>query len=133
MKRVGARISTARGSSHAESGVELSAPSPVPTGPQLPAANIDATVRTQRPAFGMFDLRRNDAAGCPAVGQRPLDRDGVLPATSLAWTSSRDGALGTGATFSRALSPGVHVVTLTVTDLDGNTGTDAVSLTITEP
>lgn len=59
--------------------------------------------------------------------------DGALPATSLVWTSSRDGVLGTGASFSRALSPGVHVVTLTATDLDGNTGVDTVTLMITEP
>jgi hypothetical protein len=42
-------------------------------------------------------------------------QDGNLNA-SLVWTSSRDGQIGTGASFSRTLSVGSHVVTASVTD-----------------
>ena len=40
-------------------------------------------------------------------------------------------SIGTGVMFNRSLSAGTNVVTLTVTDSDGNTGTDTVTLTIT--
>lgn len=43
--------------------------------------------------------------------------DGNLSGASLVWSSSRDGQIGTGATFSSSsLSTGEHVITLTATD-----------------
>jgi PKD repeat protein len=42
--------------------------------------------------------------------------DGVLSGPSLVWTSSRDGALGTGASLQKTLTQGVHTLTLTATD-----------------
>ena len=56
--------------------------------------------------------------------------DGDLTA-SLAWTSSLDGPIGTGGSFSRSdLSVGVHHVMATVTDTGGQTATDAATITV---
>src|SRR3970040_808393 len=56
--------------------------------------------------------------------------DGDLTA-SLAWTSSLDGPIGTGGSFSRSdLSVGVHTVMATVTDTGGETATDAAKITV---
>jgi predicted CXXCH cytochrome family protein len=58
--------------------------------------------------------------------------DGDLSA-SLAWTSSLDGAIGTGATFSKStLSIGVHTITASATDSGGLTGTATITVTITD-
>lgn len=57
--------------------------------------------------------------------------DGSLTGTSLVWTSSLDGAIGTGTSFSKSdLSIGVHTITLTATDSDGASGMASVQLTI---
>jgi hypothetical protein len=51
--------------------------------------------------------------------------------TALRWRSDRDGAIGTGAAFSRAsLSFGRHVITATATDRHGLAGTASVVLVI---
>ncbi|HEY0943766.1 MAG TPA: Ig-like domain-containing protein, partial [Opitutaceae bacterium] len=56
--------------------------------------------------------------------------DGNLGA-SLAWSSDRDGSLGTGASITRStLSAGAHVVTASATDSGGLTGSDTVDVTI---
>lgn len=50
--------------------------------------------------------------------------DGTLTGASLAWSSSLDGALGTGTSITTsALSVGTHTITLTATDSNSNTGT----------
>ena len=49
----------------------------------------------------------------------------------LAWASSVDGALGTGATKTVTLSPGVHTITASVADSGGALGTATASVTIT--
>lgn len=55
--------------------------------------------------------------------------DGVLLNGSLVWTSSRQGQIGTGNSFSLSnLQSGMHIITLTVTDLDGSTGTASVTI-----
>jgi len=47
------------------------------------------------------------------------------------WTSSLDGQIGTGTSFTRGdLSVGDHNIVLTATDSDGAIGTDAVAITI---
>ncbi len=58
--------------------------------------------------------------------------DGALTGSSLAWSSSRDGALGTGTSVSPALTQGVHVVTLTATDSMGATGTASVTVSVNQ-
>jgi leucyl aminopeptidase len=56
--------------------------------------------------------------------------DGAI-SDRLAWTSSVDGALGTGATRSVTLSPGVHTITAAVQDSAGATGSAMASVTVT--
>jgi hypothetical protein len=57
-------------------------------------------------------------------------RDGDRSA-GIEWTSSVDGLLGTGAMLpSLELSPGVHVITATATDVDGLVGADAVTVVV---
>jgi len=56
--------------------------------------------------------------------------DGDLTA-SLAWSSDVDGPLGTGGTFATsALSVGTHVITASITDSGGQTGTASITITI---
>jgi hypothetical protein len=56
--------------------------------------------------------------------------DGNLSA-ELAWVSTIDGPLGTGGSFSRALSAGSHVITASVTDREGLYGFASVTVTVT--
>jgi hypothetical protein len=56
--------------------------------------------------------------------------DGTLTGAALVWTSSLSGPIGTGEMFNAPLTAGLHTVTLTVTDSDGNTGSDAITLDI---
>jgi hypothetical protein len=55
--------------------------------------------------------------------------DGDLSA-NLVWVSSIDGTIGTGGSFATELSDGTHVITATVTDADGNTTEQSISITI---
>jgi protocatechuate 3,4-dioxygenase beta subunit len=54
--------------------------------------------------------------------------DGTLPDSAYRWTSNKDGDLGTGASNLVILSPGPHVITLTVTDSDGNSAVKTIRL-----
>ena len=57
--------------------------------------------------------------------------DGVLSGSSLTWTSSVDGQIGTGNAFGRNdLSVGEHTITLTASDAAGRTGQSSISITI---
>jgi subtilisin len=56
--------------------------------------------------------------------------DGPLT-SEIAWSSSRDGALGTGGSLSLStLSVGTHAITASVSDSGGLTGSDLVSITV---
>ena len=56
---------------------------------------------------------------------------------SLAWTSSIDGPIGAGGSFSKALTDGNHTITASVTDSGGQTGSASISIMVgdqpTEP
>ena len=68
------------------------------------------------------------------AGSAADPEDGALTGASLVWTSSRDGAIGTGTSFAKNnLSVGTHTITLTATDSQGATGTATVSITVTAP
>jgi len=68
----------------------------------------------------------------PLSGHLNDAEDGFGGETPLDWSSSRDGALGSGTIFSVAtLSEGTHVITATGRDSAGNTGSDSVTITVT--
>jgi hypothetical protein len=57
--------------------------------------------------------------------------DGALSGASITWSSSKDGSLGTGSTLTTdALSIGLHQITVTATDSDGEITENEVTLTI---
>lgn len=72
-------------------------------------------------------------AGTPVTlqGEGVDLEDGSLGDGALSWSSSRDGALGTGQLLEAPLSLGSHVITLTATDSDGQIATATVALTVT--
>jgi hypothetical protein len=51
-------------------------------------------------------------------------------AASLAWTSDRDGSIGTGASFGRTLSNGNHVITASLVDSGGNSKAASVAIAV---
>ena len=61
------------------------------------------------------------------VGTASSDSDGTI--TSYVWTEGAT-ALGSGATLSTSLAIGTHVVTLRVTDDDGNEATDTTTILV---
>jgi hypothetical protein len=59
--------------------------------------------------------------------------DGTLPELSLAWSSDRAGALGSGVSLPvDALEPGWHTITLTVVDSSGQRATSTQRVFIGE-
>jgi subtilisin family serine protease len=51
-------------------------------------------------------------------------------AASLVWTSSRDGQIGTGGSFTRTLSNGNHVITASLADSGGNIRSASTSISV---
>jgi len=84
------------------------------------------TVSIQAPTTGSTSTTADHVA---FEGSASDFDDGNLTG-SIRWTSSRDGALGTGGSFARPLSKGTHVVTASVTDSDGLTRTATVTITV---
>jgi hypothetical protein len=67
----------------------------------------------------------------PFAGAATDSIDGPLSGPALVWTSSRDGIIGTGTSFSRSdLTAGSAVITLTATDSQGRSATASISITI---
>jgi hypothetical protein len=72
-----------------------------------------------------------DAITFSGSGSDP--EDGSLPGSSLRWTSSRDGFLGTGTSLVRSdLSVGSHTIELSVEDAQGAPGSTSVRITVQE-
>ncbi len=62
-------------------------------------------------------------------GSASDSEDGNLT-TSLSWTSSVDGNIGIGGSFSATLSAGTHTITASVTDSGGKAGSSSVTITV---
>jgi len=52
---------------------------------------------------------------------------------NLVWTSNIDDQIGTGGSFSTALSDGAHTITAEVTDSGGKTGSASITITVGSP
>ena len=90
---------------------------------QAPTASISTPV-----ANGSFV----QGASVSFAGTGTDAEDGALSGASLVWTSSRDGQIGTGTSFTKtSLTAGTHTITLTAKDSKGATGSAARSITIT--
>jgi len=64
------------------------------------------------------------------TGSATDSEEGDLSA-SLAWTSSLDGSIGSGASFSlTTLSPGIHLITASLSDGGGAPGSASISVTV---
>ncbi len=94
-----------------------------------PLTNRAPQVEITRPAAGTtFD----EAESIEFAGAATDREEGVLGGTSLAWSSSLDGVIGTGETLARAgLSPGSHLIELRATDAEQLGGADSVAITVT--
>ena len=88
--------------------------------------NTPPTVSISNPANGA-----NFVSGTSITfsGSASDDQDGDLTG-SLAWTSSIDGPIRTGGSFSVVLSNGTHTITASITDAGGATGTATITVTV---
>lgn len=67
----------------------------------------------------------------PTQAQRDDSAASGNPIETLSWTSSLDGFLGYGESLAiNTLSRGTHVITYSVTDSDGNVGTDSIRVLV---
>jgi len=89
------------------------------------AVNLPPVVTIIKPADGS----RFASAETIVFRGTATDEDEDL-SDSLVWTSSKDGKIGTGASFSRTLSDGRHTITASATDSNGATGSDSVTITV---
>jgi len=91
-----------------------------------PPAGTPPTVSITSPASGSSFA---EGTSVSFSGTANDTEDGSLTA-NLSWTSSIDGAIGSGGSFSYTLTGGAHTITASVTDSDGASGSDSVSVTI---
>lgn len=90
--------------------------------------NTPPTVKITSPASGDAFSPGTDIAFAATV----TDPDQPsFPPASVQWTSSLDGNIGTGLSFTRRLSVGTHVITATATDSSGAKGTASVTIHVT--
>lgn len=70
----------------------------------------------------------------PWIGSGDDAEDGALTGMALVWASDVDGELGTGEMCSAPLmTVGMHTITLTATDSDGNTGEASITIDVVAP
>ena len=92
-----------------------------------PPANNAPTVAITAPADGSS---ADEGTSVSFAGTASDTEDGNISA-NLSWSSSIDGSIGSGASFSTsALSAGTHTITASVTDSGGASGSDSITLTI---
>lgn len=93
------------------------------------ADNAPPSVVVSSPADGASYTEHQDI---PFAGDADDPEDGVLGGASLVWSSSVQGQIGTGTSFTRQLEPGNHQITLQATDSEGATSTAGVAITVDE-
>jgi len=101
---------------------EVTVATPVP----LPAS---ATITAPASGTNFFqgDLITFSGSGADAMGA-------PITGSSLVWASDLDGQIGMGATFSTsALSVGAHMITLTATNSQGQSGSTSISIGVNAP
>ncbi|UCF14765.1 MAG: hypothetical protein JSW59_15235, partial [Phycisphaerales bacterium] len=97
----------------------------------LGSFNARPTVTITSPADGST-FPSGDTVPIVFAGTADDREDGDLTA-SLTWVSDIDGPIGSGGSFSTTLSTGRHVITASVTDSGGRTGSDSVSIIVGQP
>ena len=94
-------------------------------------ANKAPTASISSPASGGSFTQSNGAVAVTFTGAGNDPETGALSGTSLVWTSSRDGQIGTGTSFVKSnLTVGTHTITLTSKDAQGLTGSASTTITI---
>ena len=88
--------------------------------------NTPPAVSISSPGSGSFF---NYGAAILFSGSASDQEDGSLTAT-LVWTSDRDGQIGSGGSFQKALSSGTHNITARVTDSAGSAASATVTVTV---
>jgi PKD repeat protein len=110
-------VTDANGTSSKTSSVTVTAPVN-----QSPTASISAPT-----ANGSFV--QGSSISFAGTGTDP--EDGTLSGASLVWTSSRDGQIGTGTSFTKSnLTVGTHTITLTAKDSKGASGLATRTITV---
>ncbi len=94
--------------------------------PQMTTPNTTPSVAITAPSDGSF-FPQGTVIGFSGTADDV--EDGDLSA-SLAWTSSLDGPIGSGSSFSQTLSVGQHTLTASATDSGGRVGSDAIVVSI---
>lgn len=92
-------------------------------------ATVEIVVTNQAPVATIVASATSGTAPLTVTldGTGSVDPDGTV--ASYAWTIT-DQAPSTAATVARTFAPGTYVVTLTVTDLAGKTGTASTTITV---
>jgi hypothetical protein len=101
-----------------------------------PVASVMVNVVANQAPVVTISSPANGATFAPGstitfAGNATDHEDGPLSGASLVWTSSRDGQIGTGTSFTRSdLSLGTHTITLTAADSDGAAGSAQVTINV---
>jgi len=104
-------------------------PAPIPAPAPLPvpvaANNPPVAAITSPPNGASIAGPINFVGTCTDLEQGNIS-------ASARWRSSRDGEIGTGASFTRTLSTGTHTITMECTDQPGLTGSVTITVTAAE-
>ncbi|MDB4891613.1 MAG: peptidase and in kexin sedolisin [Gemmatimonadetes bacterium] len=93
------------------------------------AANQSPTATISAPAVNAV---MSQGVGVSFAGSASDPEDGALSGASLVWTSSINGQIGTGTSFTKTnLSAGTHTIALTATDSKGATSSATRTITVT--
>jgi len=97
-----------------------------------PVGNAPTVSINQPPNNSLFDASIPEVISFDAVAT-DVEDDNIVLTASISWSSSIDGGFGTGGSFTRTadqLSNGMHTITASVTDSDGNSDTSSVQIDI---